>query len=399
MLFFASLLALAVMATSCEPKKPTDPDDKSKVTGITVTPTEITLSEGESFKLSAKVQPEGVDATIEWSSSDTLVAIVDRRGNVTSVYAGEAVITAACGEVKAECKVTVKSFLETIQFTKALLYQEDTTYYADPATGIIPVDTIQSLDGEKFLAYPTMAELWLFSEGFFVSNEGQFDGADEAAVITVYAPFYYATAFLNNSEHGTVFTLGEWAVSDDPEFAGKMHVGAPGAIDERAYKANITDFWTGYFNGEQDNLSAFLKAASENFSGSTITTWSYNPEADGYSYSYIPDALVTQAAFALDIDPTYNYMTSLTYNRISAKQLGGAWGFGYEIDVDTVAQTWSMGDQIVYENTLNYSFGEVPAQAPKYKRLDAVILKEDAPEVAARLEAAMKNNVLRRNRK
>lgn len=404
-LFMAAVIGLAVAATSCnEDKKGTNGDKPvdptAKVTSITITPSEITLSEGESFKLTAKAQPEGVAATYEWESSDTLVAIVDSRGNVTAVYAGEATITATCDGVKGECKVSVKSFLETIQFTKAVLWSEDTTYYADPVTGKIPVDTIESLDGEQFYAYPTMAELYLCSEGFFVNNEGYFDGADQAAVITVYAPFYYATGFLNHSDRGTVFTLGEWAVSDDPELAGRMHVGAPGAIDEKVYQRNISNFWENYFNGDTETAVSYMKAGSKNFSGSIIETWTYNAESGGYSYSYIPDGLISSAVFSLDIDPVYNYMTAIEYNKITAKILGGAWGFGYEIDVDTVAQTWEMGDEIVFDNTINYSFGTAPAAAPaKFKRLDAVILKEDAPEVAARLEAALKNNQLRRNRK
>lgn len=50
------------------------------------------------------------DAQIEWSSSNPAVATVN-NGVITATGAGSATITAACGEIKAECAVTVNSFV------------------------------------------------------------------------------------------------------------------------------------------------------------------------------------------------------------------------------------------------------------------------------------------------
>ena len=76
-------------------------------TGVTLSETVLSLTEGESATLTATVEPENAtDKAIVWTSSDNAVATV-KNGVVTAVKAGTATITAACGSAKAECTVTV----------------------------------------------------------------------------------------------------------------------------------------------------------------------------------------------------------------------------------------------------------------------------------------------------
>lgn len=93
-------------------------DSKSDVCKVTVDPvlpqdivfdvTEHRLLVGGSFKINATVLPEDADdKSLEWSSSDESVAVVADDGTVSAVAAGSAVITALCGEITAECVVTV----------------------------------------------------------------------------------------------------------------------------------------------------------------------------------------------------------------------------------------------------------------------------------------------------
>ena len=78
-------------------------------TGVTLDKTELKLYEGDAAKLTAMVKPEDTtDKTIVWTSSDKTIATV-KDGAVTAVKAGTATITAACGEAKATCAVTVKA--------------------------------------------------------------------------------------------------------------------------------------------------------------------------------------------------------------------------------------------------------------------------------------------------
>lgn len=64
------------------------------------------------MKITAIVLPEDTtDKTVTWTSSNEAVATVDAEGNVTAVAVGEADITASCGSVRANCKVTVLPIL------------------------------------------------------------------------------------------------------------------------------------------------------------------------------------------------------------------------------------------------------------------------------------------------
>ncbi len=78
-----------------------------EASSVTLDRTSATLIIGETFTLTATVFPENTtDKTIIWSSSDSNVAKVE-NGKVTALSVGNAVITAQCGSVKAECYVTV----------------------------------------------------------------------------------------------------------------------------------------------------------------------------------------------------------------------------------------------------------------------------------------------------
>ena len=66
------------------------------------------LNIGETVQLEATVLPEDTtDKFLSWNSSDPNVAFVSDDGLVTGVSAGSTIITAICGEVSAECIVTV----------------------------------------------------------------------------------------------------------------------------------------------------------------------------------------------------------------------------------------------------------------------------------------------------
>ncbi len=110
-------------------------------TGVTLDQTELTLTAGKTASLKATVQPENTTDTIVWSSSKEEVATVE-NGIVTAKTAGETVITATCGTVKAECAVTVTPSVMasavTLDKTELNLYTGDT---AALTAAIQPEDT------------------------------------------------------------------------------------------------------------------------------------------------------------------------------------------------------------------------------------------------------------------
>lgn len=106
--------------------------------GIALNPSELTLLVGDSAPLTATVQPANVaDKTIVWKSGNESVATVGTDGTVTAVSAGTATVTATCGEVTAECTVTVKGASEVSVVPGEGTHEsdDDTNPGEDTATG------------------------------------------------------------------------------------------------------------------------------------------------------------------------------------------------------------------------------------------------------------------------
>lgn len=80
------------------------------VTGISVSPTSRTLTEGDSYTLTLSVFPYNAsNKNVTWSSNNTTVATVDSYGTVKAVKEGSATITAKSedGGFTATCQITV----------------------------------------------------------------------------------------------------------------------------------------------------------------------------------------------------------------------------------------------------------------------------------------------------
>lgn len=102
------LSALAVTVSCSESKSGQTPADPDKLTAITIAPSPLTLTAGQSAKLTAAATPE--TASIEglrWSSEDSKTARIDDDGTVTGVAAGTTTVRAKCGDVAASCEITV----------------------------------------------------------------------------------------------------------------------------------------------------------------------------------------------------------------------------------------------------------------------------------------------------
>jgi hypothetical protein len=73
---------------------------------LTMSETNKTLDIGDTFTLTATPYPSDAEYTLTWTSSSEAVASVD-DGLVTAINAGTTTITAASGNIKATCEVTV----------------------------------------------------------------------------------------------------------------------------------------------------------------------------------------------------------------------------------------------------------------------------------------------------
>ena len=88
-------------------------------TSVSVSPSRLTLKEGESDTLSASVRPTNATETwVDWESSDTRVARVSSSGRVTAVSEGTARITATTDNGRSDyCTVTVEKGEPELEFS------------------------------------------------------------------------------------------------------------------------------------------------------------------------------------------------------------------------------------------------------------------------------------------
>ena len=101
------LTTLLFLIVSCS-KEPST----IKVTGVSVSPSSLSLTEGETSQLSVSVSPsDATDKSVTWSSSNPSVASVDANGKVTALMKGAATITATSnsGKKTGSCAVSVSA--------------------------------------------------------------------------------------------------------------------------------------------------------------------------------------------------------------------------------------------------------------------------------------------------
>ena len=103
------IFAIVFTFSACGNEKTPPEPEKVAVTSVTLSPTTLSLVEGEKSTLTATVAPEdATDKSVSWSSSAPAVATVS-KGVVTAVAAGNATITVTSndGNKTATCSVTV----------------------------------------------------------------------------------------------------------------------------------------------------------------------------------------------------------------------------------------------------------------------------------------------------
>ena len=106
---FMAMVAISVMLSGCGPKTE-EVVNGAELQGIKISPSEVTLEEGESVKLRVRYVPEEAQETapaVQWYSEKQRVASVSNEGVVTAGREGTTVITAVCGKFEARCTVEV----------------------------------------------------------------------------------------------------------------------------------------------------------------------------------------------------------------------------------------------------------------------------------------------------
>jgi len=107
------------------------------VSGITLNETNVNLSEGEEYQLTATVLPaNATNKSVTWKSSQSSVVKVDDNGVITAIAVGDATITCTAtdgSDISATCTVTVSQKIEPeyVTVTMSNTYQWGTWFGSD----------------------------------------------------------------------------------------------------------------------------------------------------------------------------------------------------------------------------------------------------------------------------
>ncbi len=90
-----------------------------KAASVKLSETSLTLSIGEAKILTASILPVSVtNKTLSWSSSDTKIVSVNKKGKVKAIAPGDATITVKTSNgKKASCEVTVVGYLDRMLYS------------------------------------------------------------------------------------------------------------------------------------------------------------------------------------------------------------------------------------------------------------------------------------------
>ena len=156
--YFAIVAAIAVLFAACNGN---GPDDPTNPTGITLSPTMLTIEVGYTATITATFTPEGTTAEITWTSSAPQYATV-ANGVVTGVAEGSAIITATAGTLSAQIPVTVLGEIPPDFVPVLELGREFFVIYLDGVSrGVIADRIIEDVSPNG-----TFRNLWLWDQTY-----------------------------------------------------------------------------------------------------------------------------------------------------------------------------------------------------------------------------------------
>ena len=196
---------------------------KPTPTSVTVSPSSVTLIEGQSRYLIATVYPSNASQSVTWTSSNANIVSVNSSGKVTAVKAGTAIIIAKTSNGKsATCSITCKAAIPDITISDKdgitnlpnmanVTYER--TFYAGWNSVCVPFTFSQSmLDGfVSGCKIATVAELEVVGDRYSLSVT-EVQAVSAGVPCLVYAPKDVICKFI----------LSNVALSASPDNSSKL---------------------------------------------------------------------------------------------------------------------------------------------------------------------------------
>ena len=255
-----------------------------EVTSITAVPNEYTFSEiGEKKTLYAVVLPNNAtDPTVTWTSNNTDIATVSNNGVVTAQSYGTTKIIAKAGNKTCEVIVKVKSYIETVEFNRAICL-------AWSASDVIDVYNGTLTDGSLVVDSVIKANVILLGTGVDFINGTGFVGS--GAIIWAELPILYREYKTGQNAGTFAWTLQTSYVADNTLITSRDEIWTYGPDQDFV---DVLPFLKGTINLNAINAGGTI---ANNVSGTEILFLD-----NGVSYSY---GIVTQGRFTIGINSSY----------------------------------------------------------------------------------------------
>ena len=214
------------------------------VKGVSLTPTVLSLEEGEQGSLAAQVKPfHAANQKITWASENEKIATVSGNGIVTAVSAGTTTVTVLTedGNFTADCKVTVKPIaVRGVSLTKTALFLEkgekDSLTAMITPSNAADQEVLWTSGNDKVAMVSGNGIVTAVSAGTTSVTVVTKDGGYKAECKVTVADGYDPTVVGTVSSVGTVRAVGSFIceVTSDAADAPQVSISQPLDTDESA---------------------------------------------------------------------------------------------------------------------------------------------------------------------
>lgn len=198
------------------------------VTGVTVSPTTANLNKDETLQLSATVSPSNAtNKTVNWDSSDTLIATVNSTGLVTAKKSGTVRITATTvdGNKTAYCDITVVTPVTGVNISQTTASMQGTDILSLSAS-VVP----SNADNKQILWHSSNTNVATVTSEGYVSSIG-------VGTCTI-----YATSAADSTKYATCTVSVSRKVALD-KYSVTLNVGETTTLTASCSPGSITGGW------------------------------------------------------------------------------------------------------------------------------------------------------------
>lgn len=190
--------------------------EPTAIQSISLSPSNWSGFDGESFTISASISPvNATDKTLEWTSSDESIAVVDNNGNVNIVGIGECIITVAATDgsgVTGTCAVTVNPILvESVSLDPAEWSGMENSQFRITAT-VLPENatdkTLEWTSSDDMIATVDDTGLvYVQKEGSCIISVKTTDGSDIVAECKINSTSGIGDVFIGADEKFDIYNI------------------------------------------------------------------------------------------------------------------------------------------------------------------------------------------------